>query len=467
MRSLSALPVLCGAFLVFTAPALGQPVTATATSPALDDPTTYCPVPLPPPTHRIWSGELPAWSGSGRPMIKVELGGDAVCNDGTPAAMFVRPAPATLPNGNPNPERDLYHIHLKGGGSCRGFSDCQERFCGTGGANLDKPGLMSSRGWADAVEGNGLFADRPRNRFAYANQVLVGYCSSDTWIGSAPAGTAVSTDPSLVHADEVAAVSRIAFMGEAIVNETLDTLDAGLTATVAGYDVAYRMPRLTRAGRLLVTGDSGGANGVRNHIDRIAVRYPEARVISALDAGGSIDMGDPLLDYTLLGFTDFATFMQTRLDQSRSFHSVADSALDASCLAAGVETECIDGWRLDSFHITTDLMQRTSLGDSQTVKSIARLVVPPTDPALETRNLAAAGLAAAAASNPALSVLGANCPRHVTFRNNRQVRQMQTFATGRVLYRELRGWVESCFADACTKIVQIAPVTNPTVSTCP
>ncbi|WP_135503602.1 pectin acetylesterase-family hydrolase [Roseovarius aestuariivivens] len=450
-------------FLV-AAPASAQ-LAADPTSPPLD--AAFCGGALPPASNPIWNGELPAWGGTSRPLVKVTLTGDAICNDGSPAVIYIRPAPATGPGGAPNPLRDMYHIHLKGGGSCRSFAECRARFCATGPKFTDKPGLMSSLGYADQIEGTGLFADRPANRFARANQVLAAYCSSDTWIGSTLPGTAESIDP---DDTDPADISGIAFMGEAIVAEMLDTLDAGAVASFGAPPVTYTMPPLADAATILLSGDSAGANGARHHIDRLAARYPDARVIGALDAGGGVDMQDPRIDFSVMANTPtYQDFMDLRTKQARLFHGVEGSALDASCLVSGSETDCFDGYILGRDHVTTDLLQRQSLGDTTTVAGLSPLVaglgVPP---AQSVREISFDGLLAASAANPTLSVLGANCPRHVTFRNNNQVANMRTMAGGTVLYRELDWWVFSCRAGpVCPKLAVLAPPLLPGSSICP
>lgn len=441
------------------------PIQADSQSVKLSDPN-FCPIPVPT-DAKLWDGQIPSWK-SGRPLVKVALDDDAVCNDGSPAAMFVRPAPNVLPNGDDNPHKGMYHIHLKGGGSCRTFLDCQQRYCTTGGARLDKPGLMSSKGWASHIQGEGLFAEHRSNRFAWANQVLVGYCSSDTWIGSAPAGTAISSDPALpsLQAEEDA-VSQIAFMGAVIVDEVLARLDAGVVVDSETQYGVYNMPPLTEASQLLWTGDSGGANGARHHVDRVAARYSNAKVVAALDAGGAIDMSNTQFDYS--PYSDFDSFMEARYQQVRSFFGTKDSALDASCIASGGTHECINGYRLMHDHITTPTLARVSLADNQTVKAVERLIPVGAGPTAEevTRQLAYNGLRTLASTNPIISVLGANCSQHVTFRNNRQYRNMIVDGTGPTLHRALSRWVKDCFSVAgCTQVVSVAPPTLPTVSTC-
>lgn len=425
-----------------------------------------------PPNPALWDGEIRAWTGGpDRPFLRIDLGANgAVCNDGSPAAIFVRPAVATLPNGQPNPLRKSYLIHFKGGGSCRSFDECQARFCRSGPApgQTDKPGLMSSRGWPTLMRGTGLMAEIPQNRFALMNQVLLGYCSSDTWIGSAPAGSTVSLDPG----DDPADVANIAFMGEAIVSEALRLLDSGPTRPVPGGGGVYAMRPLVDAAQIVIAGDSGGANGARHHLDRIAARYGDAQVIGMIDAGGAVDMADSRIDFALMTPpTDYKTFMHDRLAQARSFWSVNDSALDDSCIAAHPATSgddylCLDGYALQRDQIETDLLQRNSLGDVTTLRSVGPLVAAPA--AQSVRELSRDGLLAQSAASANVSVLGANCSQHVTFRSNAQVAGMRTLAAGPVLYQELWSWVRACFASGtCPKLSVIAPVSNPSVSTCP
>ncbi len=443
-------------------PASAQ-IAASPAAPALN--AAFCPAGLPPTSARAWSGELPAWGGSSRPLLRVYLPKPAVCNDGSPAVIYVRPAPANLPNGSPNPLRNAWQIHLKGGGTCRSFAECQARFCMAPGRQTNKPGLMSSRGYPAAIEGTGMFADRPKNRFAQANQVLAAYCSSDRWIGDSPAGAAVSLDP----ADNPAAVSNIAFMGAVIVTTMLDQLDAGLTVSTG--EQTYRLPSLKGARQLLLSGDSAGASGVRNHLDRIAARYGQAITVAVLDAGASIDMQDPRINYAPLAATpSYALMMDARSTQARSFHGVRDGALDASCKAANpgtgaAERACFDQYLLQRDHITTPVLQRTSQGDVTALGGLTAMLPAPYG--LSLRQLSRDGMAAATAARATLSGLSPNCTRHVTLRDNRQFARMEVLAGGKRLGRDVLEWVSACFAGACPKVVKLADPANPATSTCP
>ncbi len=458
IHQLLSLLIAC---LFLALPATAQIASGPA-APALD--ASFCPGGLPGTNAPAWSGELPAWGGTSRPLVRVTLPAPAVCNDGSPAVIYVRPAPATLPNGQANPLLAAWQIHLKGGGSCRSFAECQKRFCMAPGKQTNKPGLMSSLGYPAAIEGTGMFADRPKNMFAMANQVLAAYCSSDGWIGNAPAGAAISIDP----ADNPATVSRIAFMGEEIVNAMLDALDSGLNIRTGEDGGAYKMPRLSDARYLIVSGDSAGASGARSHLDRIAARYPEAITVAVLDAGASIDMQDGRIDYTLLAATpSYAQMMDLRARQARSFQGVRNTALDASCVAAtkAPRADCFDNYLVQRDYITTPTLQRTSLADVTAMAGVGGMLPAPVGVTL--RQLSRDGLAAATAARANLSGLGPNCTRHITLRNNRQFARMEVLAGGTPLWREVRDWVQGCFKGACPKVVELANPANPAASTCP
>lgn len=47
---------------------------------------------------------------------------DAVCNDGSPGVFYVRPGVGL--------DQDKWVIHLQGGGACKDFESCAERWCG-------------------------------------------------------------------------------------------------------------------------------------------------------------------------------------------------------------------------------------------------------------------------------------------------------------------------------------------------
>ena len=76
-------------------------------------------------------------------------------------------------------------VFLEGGWYCYDTASCEARW-------LRLPSLMSSHRWPEVKTVGGILsADTEENpQFAAANHVLVPYCSSDSWAGTAAAGTA-------------------------------------------------------------------------------------------------------------------------------------------------------------------------------------------------------------------------------------------------------------------------------------
>ncbi len=409
------------------------------------------------------SGGIPAWRpAAGRPLVKYELRApNAVCNDGSRAVVYARPAPASASLAM----RNTWHIHLKGGGSCTGFNDCRDRWCRAPGG-LNDPGLMSSDGTPDMAAGRGLFADHFSNPLRDANQILAAYCSSDQWIGDVGPAGMVSLDEKDTPDD----VSAIQFRGAAIVRALLDELEQciDITWTIDTPQSA----RLCLDGRtIVVSGDSAGAHGVRHHIDRIAKRFPTARVFGLLDAGGGVNLQDARVEFGNLPDTpNYADYMAELIDQKRAFHGVRDRALDATCKAehpgTGVaEIPCFDPHLLTAEHIETPMLQRLSLADRAGIGLFARLGIIEWDKAVMA-SIAHDSLAAATAANARFSALGPNCERHVTFRNNPNFRQHFTLRGGDPLPVEIRDWLQSCFTGQCSQMVVLADPTDPDASSC-
>jgi hypothetical protein len=207
----------------------------------------------------------------GRPMLRHTLTGvNARCNDGSPAVMYLRPAPAGSPN------MDKWVIHFEGGGSCRDGDECLERWCGIGAHSFDQAAKMSSLGAPEGiVEQGGILNETAGGPFADYNQVLLAYCSSDSWIGSAAVGEPVNP-----NVTPRAAPYDIEFQGEKIVADVIATLRGGPTYAdwvaaeryrnlpTPGYGVTP-MPNLDLATRVILSGDSAGGQGARHHADRI------------------------------------------------------------------------------------------------------------------------------------------------------------------------------------------------------
>jgi len=185
---------------------------------------------------------------------------EALCNDGTTPVFYFRRG---VGDG-----ADKWVIWFKGGGSAHSA----ETFQGRG------PYLTSAKPWmtdeyarlgtdgnsksADG-EANGILSYLPETNpdFYNWNHVYMVYCSSDQWMGTRDASPETGNNY---------------FKGFYIVEAIMDALAD--TAVIGS-------PGLEAATHVLLTGSSAGANGLRGHIDRLAVDLSYADVRAISDAG--------------------------------------------------------------------------------------------------------------------------------------------------------------------------------------
>lgn len=271
---------------------------------------------------------------------------DAVCNDGTPAVMFVRPS-----TGGANATRWVFY--LQGGGGCGQFQDCGIRYCGSQKYTKAK---MSSR-WTPMVantDDQGLLDRDGVNPYADANLVLMYYCSSDSWMGR-------KNDTVLTNPDDTTQQYRLHFRGRTIIETALDQLLAG---ELMSEDGMVTMPSLADATAVLWSGTSAGANGAEQSIDYVTER---------LSANGTVVRGlfdanlPPLLE-DLGDATAQAAFEAYDRDVQwpQIYVDGYDAAVDESCLAAHSADEqwlCGENEHVVLNHITTPFFVRQDLRD--------------------------------------------------------------------------------------------------------
>lgn len=216
---------------------------------------------------------------------RVHLGDPlAVCNDGSPAVMYVRPAPPELSPGVPNPRRNEWFVWLEGGALCRNPAECADRWCDL------QEGPYSARKmssiWEDwAITKTGIFGTNAANHFATHNLVMLNYCSSDVWTGRRTLDQPESDSPappdgSGLHYSRY----RIAFHGAYIVEAAIRALLSGVTAD----DACVVMPSLADATEVLFSGTSAGGAGATlnaNHAAELIVAgaagvAPRVRLVS-------------------------------------------------------------------------------------------------------------------------------------------------------------------------------------------
>jgi hypothetical protein len=309
-----------------------------------------------------------------RKTIDTALHPDALCNDGSPAVMYVRP-------GNHDPQEPVatkWLIFFDGGGGCRDEDTCLlERWCSLSGRIFDRAGKMSSKGAFEAIRSpGGIFDLTPGgglvNHFASYNHVLIHYCNSSQWIGSA-SKVGLTTSTGVTYDMEI--------QGEATVNAVIETLLSGPTTPDPSpvRDLfPYKLPDLDNATEIVFAGDSAGAGGLRNHIDRL---YDWLHPLTGADIRAVFDAdfvpwkGDSGIIWTGSPVADYADFLVSVTEPIvRSFWEADDSALDASCLdplyaadhvaAGGVHPQiCYDTGYTALNHITTPSFQRADIND--------------------------------------------------------------------------------------------------------
>ncbi len=364
--------------------------------------TAYCPnypsgkPPLTPPATT--AGEL-------RKVVLNAPG--AVCNDGSPAIMYVRAARAGATELD-GPSANRWVIHFEGGSGCDTFEDCGVRWCGIGFYTAEKMSTLPAR---DAAGPGGLMSRNAINRFGDRNLVMLNYCSSDGWKGRrANVELRSSTEPNKAY--------TVHYQGATIASAAFDALERG----VAG------LPRLADATDVLISGDSAGANAVGAHLDRLAARLkavnPNVRVRGMLEAAFGLDLngrqgfpaGDPR--DSVFAFKSGAFQKAVALQNPQ---------LDDSCVAAhpgAAAYLCDDPGYVELNHITTPFFQIQDLSDSNQLEAMQRASDLNPTPAQFSQKLhdqlnELVNIRNTAVEKSAISVapgvVGRNCGIHVTW----------------------------------------------------
>lgn len=185
---------------------------------------------------------------------------NAVCNDGTPATMFVR-------RYSKKKDKNKWIIFLIGGGHCTSGQSCAQRWC-----SIDTPygedKMSTSFLSKKSIAGNGIFNPNASiNNFAGWNQVFVWYCSSDDWSGSVSDVHLSATDANGKQVDYL-----INFRGADIVEAVIGTLQRQPQEQPVAYKdsdgAELVMPDLDKAELVLFAGSSAGG-GAKNNVDRV------------------------------------------------------------------------------------------------------------------------------------------------------------------------------------------------------
>jgi len=259
----------------------------------------------------------------------------ALCNDGTPALLYVSPAPEG------SPDADKWILWLEGGGSCHEGESCAARWCGEQG--IYTAAKMSSTYAPDGIVGNGIFERSPggggqqRNAFAGYNMVVAYYCSSDSW-----SGRTLQEVTGLEGRPDYALHLKGAFIVDAMV----DLLKKGALSD----DGEQRLPSLDEASLVIFSGTSAGGGGARFNADRVGEMLRETN--AGVDYRLVVDAGFHPSDKA-----DEPLVSQDRVDEmlERKWEIMThwrEAELDASCMAFHTE---------DAGHAAGDLFQAWDL----------------------------------------------------------------------------------------------------------
>lgn len=359
---------------------------------------------------------------------------DALCNDGTPAFFYYRPA--SLP-GSAN----RWVIQLQGGGSCDDGADCANRWCSVG-TNFGWQG-MSANPAPRQINGNGILERRPGNPMQSWNQVFVKYCSSDGWSGTRRDVVVNAPDP----IDGGPREFRMHLLGARIVDATLTRLRSPNRLVYTAADGGTAMvPNLDTADVVLLAGASGGGLGTIYNLDRVRDELRRTNVncqggACPLVVRGLIDSIfipslEPL-DFSTSTFCDAGlcsyralrdssatrgqgAFWGLRGDDSCTSWHTANAPVSAS--------SCTDAAHVIRHHLSTPFFVRQGQNDSLLSQIVVgfNLTVPdagvmtPTQYAALKRNelRALATIKATAEEGSSIGVLpgffGPTCPRHET-----------------------------------------------------
>lgn len=334
---------------------------------------------------------------------------NAVCNDGSPALMYVRPARpgATEPGGS---SANRWLIHLLGGSSCSTYEECAARWCGIG---QWEGTLMTTAFSGPTRNADGLLGRNAINRLGDRNLVIMKYCSSDNWQGR-------KSDVVLTSEADASRRFSLHFQGATIVNAALTQLLQGVPG----------LPRLSEATDVLFSGDSAGSVGARAHLDRVAARLlainPAIRVRGNLEAAFEPDLngkqgfpaGDP----------NDPVYARKNADYQRVQVNQRNASLDDSCLAAHPSAPylCADNGYLTLNHLTTPFFQILDIQDPLMVNGFLEngFQGTPAELAqgLQKQLTALANLRDTALERNLMSLApgvgGRNCAQHVTYGND-------------------------------------------------
>ncbi|KAL9959098.1 hypothetical protein ACROYT_G036181 [Oculina patagonica] len=225
---------------------------------------------------------------------------DAICNDNSRAAFYIRPQ-----------SRKKWVVFFESGGFCASFEDCNERY-----SNKNSTMFMTSNILPDEITGRDLLsASKHENpTFSEYTHVLVPYCSSDLWLG-------LKTNPKEpFHFVNDSSVDNFSFRGHTIFRSVFHDL--------------LQQYNLSDAEEIILSGSSAGGIGVLNHADWvlnnvIKSRGMNCKLLSIVDSAWFIDFQGSLQAQVNPKFLSFANISLSACMDFSHGHTCCPSA---SCM---------------------------------------------------------------------------------------------------------------------------------------
>lgn len=254
---------------------------------------------------------------------------NAVCADGTPGTFYIREGIGA--------DADRWVVHVQGGGACRDYDSCLERWCGQQGGLPYTANKMSSD-WdgdgssdlLDHAEAGGMAVFHPSNDFHTWTHVFAYYCSADSWQGRA-------TD--VTFTDGVDAFDLDA-RGHTILSAMRRMLRKNNANPAWTAVDDYTVPDIDDATEIVFTGTSAGAAGAIHNVDWFLTPFAttEAFVLDAnMDTIDSVNAAhDVWVDTDLDGVGD-ETLNDYRIDQLNAkwdpggYYDLIDAFTDSTC----------------------------------------------------------------------------------------------------------------------------------------
>eukprot|EP00242_Pyramimonas_sp_CCMP2087_P011700 CAMPEP_0198197510 /NCGR_PEP_ID=MMETSP1445-20131203/1105_1 /TAXON_ID=36898 /ORGANISM="Pyramimonas sp., Strain CCMP2087" /LENGTH=580 /DNA_ID=CAMNT_0043866819 /DNA_START=219 /DNA_END=1961 /DNA_ORIENTATION=+ len=205
---------------------------------------------------------------------------NAVCNDGSPAAYYYKPALSNVGHEN------IWNVHFEGGNWCTDEESCDFRSRLTrynakkiaDGEDLKDPQstwyVTSSKLWSDTMDVGGIFAPPPCSPLYGVHQIFVAYCSSDAWMGDMTA----TNETFGLH-------FQGANIYDAVVQSVLQIHGLQPAMDKCLVEECEKKPLL------LLGGYSAGARGTMLHIDFVRKNLgPAVNVYGVMDSGMWLDI---------------------------------------------------------------------------------------------------------------------------------------------------------------------------------